>query len=144
MNNTIREFQTSDIDAVMKIWLDEVVDAHDFIDRSYWHNSSDAVKSRILNSKCYVYQNNEEIQGFVSLSGNYIQYLFVKSGNKRTGIGKSLLKFCKNIFWCLMVKVYENNTSAVGFFEEQLFYTRDRMNNAETQKCELCMEWNRQ
>ena len=43
----IRKYQKSDLEAVMQIWLEGNLDAHDFIDPSYWHDNYELVKKRV-------------------------------------------------------------------------------------------------
>ena len=43
----IRKYQKSDLDALMQIWLKGNLDAHDFIDPSYWHDNYELVKKEI-------------------------------------------------------------------------------------------------
>lgn len=35
----IRQFQKSDIEQIMKIWLNGNLDAHPFISKEYWHSN---------------------------------------------------------------------------------------------------------
>lgn len=141
MQTNIREMKAEDIDKVMDIWLSENITSHFFLSENFWQKEFEKAKERILKSKVFISEEENNIQGFISLSGNYIEYLFVKSNYQRNGIGRKLLKHCKNIFWSLMLKVYEENSYAVNFFDKQTFYVRDKMDNAETGKSEIFMEW---
>ena len=141
MTTKIRAMKEDDINDVMDIWLAENLSAHHFIAENYWKNNKNKVQSLILKAKTFVYEEDEEIKGFIGLSGNYIEGLFVKSEYQRNGIGKELLKHCKNIFWSLILKVYSENEAAVNFYEKNSFFERDKMDNADTGKTELYMEW---
>jgi len=141
MTTKIRVMKEEDIDTIMDIWLQENISAHNFIDEKYWKTNKDKVQNQILKSKTFVYEDEDEIKGFIGLSGNYIEGLFVKSQYQRNGIGKELLKHCKEIFWSLILKVYSENEAAVSFYEKNSFFQRDKMDNAETGKTELYMEW---
>ena len=141
MTTKIRVMQKKDIDTIMDIWLQENISAHNFIDEKYWKTNKDKIQNQILKSKIFVYEDENEIKGFIGLSGNYIEGLFVKSKYQRRGIGKELLKHCKGIFWSLILKVYSENKAAVSFYEKNSFFRRDKMDNAETGKTELYMEW---
>lgn len=141
MTTKIRVMKEEDIDTIMDIWIQENISAHNFIDEKYWKTNKDKVQNQILKSKTFVYEDENEIKGFIGLSGNYIEGLFVKSQYQRRGIGKELLKHCKEIFWSLILKVYSENEAAVNFYEKNAFFQRDKMDNAETGKTELYMEW---
>ena len=97
--------------------------------------------SRARNHNLFIDENWNSFEKVICHYLNFVEYLFVSSDFQKQGIGKALLKHIKNIFWSLMVKVYQKNTSAVSFFEKQFFFVRDKMNNADTGECELCMEW---
>ena len=141
MTTKIRVMKEEDIDTIMDIWIQENISAHNFIDEKYWKTNKDKVQNQILKSKTFVYEDENEIKGFIGLSGNYIEGLFVKSQYQRRGIGKELLKHFKGIFWSLILKVYSENEAAVNFYEKNSFFQRDKMDNAETGKTELYMEW---
>ena len=112
MTTKIRVMKEEDIDSIMDIWIQENISAHNFIDEKYWKTNKDKVQNQILKSKTFVYEDENEIKGFIGLSGNYIEGLFVKSQYQRRGIGKELLKHCKGIFWSLILKVYSENEAA--------------------------------
>ena len=61
----IRKYQKSDLDALMQIWLEGNLDAHDFIDPSYWHDNYELVKKELPNAQLYVDEEDGEIAGFV-------------------------------------------------------------------------------
>lgn len=137
----IREMNEQDIEIIVSIWLEETIKAHPFLSEDYWKNNLEKNKQSILKSKVFVYTEDNEIQGFISLSGNYIEHLIVKVDYQKKGIGKALIKHCKNIFWSLMTKIYQENRNAVIFFEKQTFFVRDKMDNADNGNCQLFMEW---
>lgn len=60
----IRELQKADINKVTDIWLDTNVTAHSFISSQYWQNNFELVKELLLQATVYVYEDNQEIQGF--------------------------------------------------------------------------------
>ncbi len=137
----IREMQEADLADVMEIWLNENINSHDFIEEEYWKNKHSRMQDSLSKAKVFVWDEGDGIKGFIALSGNYIEGLFVKSEHQRQKIGTALLNHCKNIFWSLIMHIYQENQRAVNFCEKHDFFVRDRMNNAETNACELFMEW---
>ena len=68
----IREFQTSDTEQVMKIWLSGNEDAHPFVPDGYWRSHFHEVQKALLQSKVFVYVTDEKILGFLGMIDNYI------------------------------------------------------------------------
>ncbi len=68
----IREFNISDLDIIMAIWLDENIKAHSFIHPQYWYGNFDYVKSVLPNAEIYVYADGDNVTGFIGLNGSYI------------------------------------------------------------------------
>ena len=66
----IRKLQNSDINSVAEIWLDTNIKAHDFISQQYWIDNFEMVKEMFLQAEIYVYENEEQIQGFIGLNDN--------------------------------------------------------------------------
>ena len=87
----IRELQKSDIDQVADIWLDTNLKAHYFISAQYWKNNFELVKEMLSQAEVYVYENDKMIQGFIGLSGEYIEGIFVSVEMQSHGIGRLLL-----------------------------------------------------
>ena len=89
-----------------------------FIEKDYWLENFNKVKNEYLqNSETYVYTEDEEIKGFISLMENgYIGALFVKNDCLREGIGRRLLNYVKEKYSYLSLNVYEKNIDATLFY----------------------------
>ena len=114
----IRKLREEDITKVMTIWTKGNFKSHDFIDKDYWLLNFNKVKNEYLpNSETYVYIEDNEIKGFVSvMDENYIGALFVKEDSKRKGIGRKLINYCKEKYDELTLQVYEKNIDATLFY----------------------------
>ena len=114
----IRKMKEEDITKVMTIWTKGNFYAHPFIERDYWISNYNKVKEEYLKqAETYVYEENEEIKGFISILNNtYIGALFVKKDFLRQGIGKRLLNYCKERKEKLTLQVYEKNVDATLFY----------------------------
>lgn len=89
----IRELQKADINKVADIWLDTNLKAHYFISAQYWKSNFDLVKEMLSQAEVYVYENDQKIQAFIGLSGEYIEGIFVFDEMQSQGIGKFLLDY---------------------------------------------------
>lgn len=114
----IRKFKEEDTTKVMTIWTKGNFFAHPFIERDYWIANYNRVKDEYLKqSETYVYTENEEIKGFISIiEDTYIGALFIKQDSIRQGIGKRLLNHCKERKNKLTLHVYEKNVDATLFY----------------------------
>ena len=90
----IRMLENTDIEKVVDIWLDVNQKAHDFIPAQYWKNNYELVKEILPQAEVYVYEDGQEIQGFVGVSGYLLQEkdFMIKSTKN--------VVFCKKI--CLL------------------------------------------
>lgn len=136
----IREFKETDLNSIMKLWLETNISAHDFIDEEYWRNNYNQVKQMIPEAKIYVYEENS-IKGFVGLSGNYIAGIFVDTNSQSKGIGKALLDFIKKMNKELFLHVYKKNERAVRFYIREGFFVEDEQIDINTNEIELVMKW---
>lgn len=140
----IRKFNPNiDIEDVSKIWLDTNIKAHDFIPEKYWQDNFEIVKEMLLQAEIYIYENDDtkEIQGFVGLSDNYIEGIFVCSENQSKGIGKQLLEFVKKSKKELKLNVYEKNIRAVKFYKREGFKICNEDIDINTGEKEYLMIW---
>ena len=119
----IRDLKQKDIDKVMEIWLESTIKAHDFIPEKYWQDNYNAVKDiYIPQSKTYVYEEGEEIKGFISiLNDDFIGALFVSMNEQGKGIGSKLIEYANAKFDNLKLAVYKQNQKSVGFYIKKGF-----------------------
>lgn len=117
----VRNFKNADIDKIMEIWLNSNIEAHNFIDKSYWKKNFEMVKNALPQAEIYIYEENNNIMGFVGLVENYIAGIFVEKNFRREGTGKKLLDYIKSIKNNLTLNVYEKNIGAVKFYKREGF-----------------------
>lgn len=117
----IRRLQKADVDRVMDLWLDANLKAHDFIPAVYWRSNFGPVKEMLPQAEVYVYESAGKIQGFVGLSGEYIEGIFVSDEVQSQGIGKRLLDHMKAIKDTLRLSVYQKNTRTIHFYQREGF-----------------------
>lgn len=132
-----------DLDRVMEIWLKSNIEAHDFIDKSYWINNFIMVRNLISTSEVYIYEENNEILGFVGLVDNYIAGIFVDSNYRNKGIGKELLDYIKNLKSELSLDVYEKNKKAYNFYIKNGFIIEEKSLDNENNQYEYKLIWNK-
>jgi len=137
----IRIFEICDMPFVMKIWLESNIKAHDFIDYAYWYESYEIVEKMMHKATLFVYEDNEEILGFVGLMDNYIAGIFVDNKNQSKGIGKYLLDYIKERYNSLSLKVYRNNTRAIEFYQRECFNIVGEDIDKNTKEIEYVMNW---
>ena len=139
----IRKFKEDDTTSVMTIWTKGNFKAHSFIDKDYWLLKFNKVKNDyLLNSLTYVYVENDEIKGFISIiEDNYIGALFVRQDSLREGIGKRLINFVKEKYDKLTLRIYEKNVNATLFYISLGFKNIGVNIDEETGETEYLMQW---
>ncbi|MEE0762153.1 MAG: N-acetyltransferase [Acutalibacteraceae bacterium] len=141
----IRQFKKNDLPAVMQIWLDTNIKAHDFIPKEYWESNYEIVKEILPDAEIYVHEDDTAgfIDGFIGLTDNYIAGIFVKEDKQSKGIGKQLLNYVKNIKPNISLSVYQKNTKAVRFYKREQFQIVSENVDDITNEKEFIMEWNK-
>lgn len=139
----IRKLEIRDIDKIMEIWLETSIIAHDFIKKQYWIDNYEAVKNKYIpNSETFLYEENNEIKGFISImSREFIGALFVSKDFQREGIGSKLIKFAKCNYKVLVLNVYKDNVNAVNFYKKQKFKILSENLDEDTNKVEFTMRY---
>ncbi len=137
----IRELQKSDIDQVADIWLDTNLKAHYFISAEYWKNNFELVKEMLSQAEVYVYENDKMIQGFIGLSGEYIEGIFISVEMQSHGIGRLLLDYIKNRKTKLSLNVYQQNTRAISFYKREGFEIKSYSLDKATGEKDYFMTW---
>ncbi|CAK7040888.1 MULTISPECIES: N-acetyltransferase [Fusobacterium] len=141
----IRNLKNDDIDIVMELWKNSTIEAQNFIPDSYWLENYDNVKNNYLpNSDTYVYEEDGEIKGFVSLIENiFIGGLFIRVDSQRKGIGSVILDFLKERNDKLQLTVYDKNVRAMKFYLKSGFKILNTEIDKKTREKEHLMEWRR-
>ena len=137
----IRELRKADINKVADIWLDTNRKAHDFISAQYWKNNYDFVKEMLPQAEVYVYEDGQEIQGFIGLNEEYVEGIFVSDGMQSQGIGKILLNRAKDKRNKLFLNVYQKNTRAISFYQREGFEVQHSGLDEATGEKEYVMAW---
>ena len=141
----IRNLRDNDIDIVMALWKESTMEAQSFIPDEYWLENYDNVKNNYLpNSDTYVYEEDGEIKGFVSLIENiFIGGLFLKVDCQRKGIGSKIIDFLKADHDKLQLAVYDRNVRAMNFYLKSGFKITNTEIDEKTNEKEHLMEWKR-
>ena len=138
----IRQLQNKDIDKIMGIWLESTIYAHKFISKEYWNENYNIVKDVYIPiSKTFVYEDNDDIRGFISVINNdFIGALFVEKNYQGQGIGKSLIDYAKNLYDNLSLAVYKENEKALEFYKKMGFKIISENINEDTNCVEYIMK----
>ena len=142
----IRKFESRDLDAVMQIWLHGNLNAHAFIAASFWTEHFEMVRDLLPQAELYVHEDagTRQIDGFIGLTENHIEGIFVAKAARSKGIGKALLEYAKSRKPCLTLSVYQKNQRALAFYRREQFVVQSEGIDEDTNEAEIQMLWTRQ
>lgn len=140
----IRKFKETDLPAVMQIWIDTNICSHNFIPKNYWFENYEMVQTILPQAEIYVFEDDDtkQINGFIGLSGNYIEGLFIKTDFQAQGLGKQLLEYVKNFKSNMKLSVYQKNIQAIQFYKREGFSIVSEKYDDSTNEKEFLMVWN--
>ena len=121
--------------------MDTNITAHYFIPEQYWQNNFELVKELLLQATVYVYEHNQEIQGFIGLNDEYVEGIFVSDEMQSQGIGKVLLNYAKGKRSKLLLNVYQKNTRAISFYQREGFEIQHSGLDEATGEKDYVMAW---
>ena len=141
----IRKFENLDLDAVMQIWLQANLDAHAFIPASFWEAHFEMVRDMLPQAELYVHEDasTRQIDGFIGLTENHIEGIFVAKAARSNGIGKALLDYAKSRKPRLDLSVYQKNERALAFYRREQFAVHSEGIDEDTNEAEIQMLWTR-
>lgn len=143
MKNMIRGFRPSDMDAVIEIWLDASIRAHDFVAENFWQSKVIDMRGvHIPASETYVYEEAGCIRGFVCLVDETLAALFVAPCAQGRGIGQKLVEKSKGVRRNLNLTVYKENQKSVDFYKRCGFKPAGERIDEHTRHSELVMVFN--
>ena len=138
----LRSFREEDTEAVVAIWLEASLQAHDFIDGKYWRARAQDMRTLYLPLSDVIVSVNEttgEVEGFMAFVDDFLAALFVGPEHQRKGIGTRLLDVAKKIHPDMELSVYAQNTRACTFYERHGFRMVSRRVEDATGQLELVM-----
>ena len=119
-------------DRLIEVWEDSVRATHLFLKNEEVENIKKYVPQAVEGvSHLIIAKNEEGPVAFMGVEENRIEMLFVLSGQRGNGLGKSLIRYGIENFGADEVTVNEQNTSAVGFYEHMGFKTYKRSDTDE-------------
>ena len=142
----IRKFETQDLGTVMQIWLHGNLNAHAFIAASFWRGHFEMVRDLLPQAELYVHENEapRQIDGFIGLTGNHIEGIFVAKAARSKGVGKALLEYAKSRKPSLTLSVYQKNQRALAFYRRKQFVVQSEGIDEDTNEADIQMLWTRQ
>lgn len=103
------------------IWERSVMATHDFLKEEYFNEIKAAlIPDYFPNVDLYAIADNDEYAGFIGLSSDSIEMLFIDSDRRGIGYGSALIKFAKER-GTTKVDVNEQNPSALNFYKAKGF-----------------------
>ena len=120
----IRAFREEDTEAVIRIWLEASIQAHAFIDRTYWEEKADAMRTLYLPLSEIIVDEDTvtgEAIAFMAFVEDYLAALFVTPAHQGKGVGARLLSLAKKMRGTLDLSVYRENERAIEFYRKNGF-----------------------
>ncbi|WP_225667372.1 GNAT family N-acetyltransferase [Thalassolituus oleivorans] len=117
MNLTIRQYQTSDLAAVLDSWEVATRLAHTFMtDEFIAQERKNVAEIYIPNTDTWVAEIDGVVEGFIALIGNEVGAIFLQPNWHGKGVGKALMDQAHALHGDLEVEVFKENTIGRAFY----------------------------
>ncbi len=118
----IRQYEISDLDAVLSSWEVATRLAHPFMTNEFIAQERKNVAEIYLpNTDTWVVEFDGEVKGFIALMGNEVGALFLKPEYHGRGAGKALMDKAQELHGDLEVKVFKDNAIGCKFYSRYGF-----------------------
>lgn len=116
-----------DYPVLIEIWESAVKATHDFLSNEDFEFYKTHIPIYFEHVSLYIYRDKENvIKGFLGVSDDSIEMLFVENGSRGTGVGKILLNYATKTLNARRVDVNEQNIQALKFYYHFGFKEIDR------------------
>jgi len=122
----IHKASLTDYPILVGIWESAVRATHDFLSEEDLEYYKSQLPLYFQHVSLFVFKDNEDIKGFLGVSEDKIEMLFIDDKFRGQGVGKILLNFAINELNIRKVDVNEQNIQALAFYEHFGFKKYDR------------------
>lgn len=123
----IRVYRTADCERVVEVWERATALAHPFLSQEFVEQERTAIRQSYLPvAETWVWEDDGQIFGFISLLENEIGAIFVDPTFGRRGVGRALVDTARALRGELEVEVFEKNLIGRAFYNKLGFEFRDR------------------
>ena len=116
MSELIREANSEDYADVIRVWEASVRATHHFLDPEDITFYKSIIPEALPQVKLFIYEIEGQVAGFMGVSGNTLDMLFIDPAYRRKGIGSKLFQYAQSEFQISKVDVNEQNQQAVDFY----------------------------
>ncbi len=123
----IRRSRQDEGDELIAIWCRSVDATHHFLSAAYRVELEELVRSFLPGATLWVAVNQQDKPvGFMLLSGQHMDALFIDPDARGAGIGRMLVNHALSLAPELTTNVNEQNEQAVGFYKRMGFQVTGR------------------
>jgi putative acetyltransferase len=113
----IRSVEVSDYPRLIEIWEDSVSNTHDFLKEEDFHFYKRMLPSYFPHVKLFGYERNGSLIGFMGVTDDSIEMLFIENKHRGTGAGKEQVFYAIKNLHIQKVDVNEQNSQAAGLYK---------------------------
>ncbi|UAY55443.1 GNAT family N-acetyltransferase [Arachidicoccus terrestris] len=122
----IREINKRDYAYLVGIWESAVLHTHDFLRQEDFNYYKEQIPNYFEHVSLWGFEENEILIGFLGVSENNLEMLFIHNDFRGKGIGRTLIRYGIDHLKVTKVDVNEQNLQAVGFYQHFGFKTLKR------------------
>jgi putative acetyltransferase len=132
----IRAYRPADLEAMLRVWYEASIIAHDFLPAEFFEAERERIPSLYVPiAETWVAEVQDQLVGFIALLGENVGGLFVDPAHQGRGIGRRLLDHARDLRrGHLTVEVFAANPRALAFYERYGFVLRSRHIDDETEQ----------
>jgi len=141
----IRKYKTTDLNSVMDIWYKASTLAHPFLEDDFVSMVKNAMKEVYIPKAAdftWLFEENNEVLAFISMTNNEIGGLFVMPGHHSKGIGAHLVNHIKSMHKTIEVEVFKNNKIGRRFYDKYGFKLMHEYYHEQSKQDVLRMSYN--
>lgn len=113
----VRRVRATDYSRLIEIWESAVLHTHDFLKKEDFLYYKKRLPVYFQYVTLFGFEREGDVVGFIGISEDNIEMLFVENDFRGMGIGKNLVTYAIDNWQVTKVDVNEQNTQAVGFYK---------------------------